>query len=308
MRLVTRSDFDGLVCAMILKELNIINEITFAHPKDVQDGKVELSDNDITTNLPYDKRVHLSFDHHESELKRISLRDKKDNLIIDASAKSAARVVYEYYGGKNNIKTVTEEIMLAVDKADNADFTIDDILNPTGWTLLSYIMDSRTGLGRFHNFTISNYQLMMKLIDLCMAYKIDDILNDSDVKERLDIYYSEQEKFVKQLESITEIYSTVALVDFRNQDIIHAGNRFMVYALYPNIEISIYVAPAKNKDYTALMIGKSILNKNSNIHIGDVCLDFGGGGHANAGTCQISNDKVEEEIPKIISYFIKNKK
>lgn len=306
MRLVTRSDFDGLVCAMILKELNIINEITFAHPKDVQDGKVELSDNDITTNLPYDKRVHLSFDHHESELKRISLKDKRDNLIIDASAKSAARVVYDYYGGKNNIKTVTEEIMIAVDKADSADFTIDDILSPTGWTLLSYIMDSRTGLGRFHDFTISNYQLMMNLIDLCMTHSIDEILELKDVKERLDVYYSEQENFVKQLENITEIYSTVALIDFRGQDIIHAGNRFMVYALYPNIEVSIYVAPAKDSNFTALMIGKSILNKNSNIHIGDVCLEFGGGGHANAGTCQIPNDKVEEEIPKIIAHFIKN--
>ena len=182
MRLVTRSDFDGLVCAMILKELDIIDDIKFVHPKDVQDGKVDITENDITANLPYDPRVGLAFDHHESELSRVNVGEASTKFIIDGYAKSAARVVYDYYGGAERITRVSEEIMEAVDKGDSADFTVDDILEPEGWTLLNYVMDARTGLGRFHDFKISNYDLMMELIDYCLIHPINDILALPDVK------------------------------------------------------------------------------------------------------------------------------
>jgi oligoribonuclease NrnB/cAMP/cGMP phosphodiesterase (DHH superfamily) len=174
-RLVTRSDFDGLVCAMILKEMNLIDEIKFVHPKDVQDGKIELSDNDITTNLPYDNRVFLCFDHHESELVR-NADASKQNWVIDGDAKSASRVVYNYYKKENNLERISDEIMTAVDKGDSADFTEDEILNPTGWNLMNFIMDARTGLGRFHDFRISNYDLMMQRIDFCLEPSLDDVL------------------------------------------------------------------------------------------------------------------------------------
>ena len=187
MRLVTRSDFDGLVCAMILKEVNIIDEIKFVHPKDVQDGKIVLTENDITTNLPFNKYVNMCFDHHESEISRNSDVDSS-KWIIDGKARSAARVVYNYYKDKFDLHRISEEMMEAVDKSDSADFSIDDILNPKGWVLLSFIMDSRTGLGRFHNFGISNYDFMMKLIDLCREYTIDEVLELPDVKERVDLY------------------------------------------------------------------------------------------------------------------------
>ena len=193
-RLVTRSDFDGLVCAMILKELNIIDEIKFVHPKDVQDGKVELSENDITTNLPFDPRVGLSFDHHESELSRLKDVDTS-KLIIEAEAKSAARVVYNYYGGAKVLKNISSELMDAVDKGDSAGFNIDEILNPKDWVLLNYIMDARTGLGRFRDFTISNYDLMIKLIDYCPKHTIKEILELPDVKERTDLYFEQTELF-----------------------------------------------------------------------------------------------------------------
>ena len=175
-RLVTRSDFDGLVCAMILRELDIIEDIKFVHPKDVQDGKVELSENDITTNLPFDARVGLAFDHHESEIDRLHAEQTDGKLIIDPNARSAARVVYNYYGGKKKLPLITDEMMEAVDKGDSADFTMDDILNPKGWVLLHYLMDPRTGLGRFREFRISNYDLMMELIGYCMNNSIDEIL------------------------------------------------------------------------------------------------------------------------------------
>ena len=240
MRLVTRSDFDGLACAMMLRELGIIDEIKFVHPKDVQDGKVELSQNDITTNLPYDPRVALAFDHHESEVDRLKAQETGGKLIIDPNARSAARVVYDYYGGKKTFPRVSDELMEAVDKGDSADFTMDEILHPKGWVLLHYLMDPRTGLGRFRNFRISNYDLMMELISYCMDHTIDEILELPDVKERVDLYFQQADLFEAQLKRIAKVYDKVVVLDLREEEIIHAGNRFMIYALYPETQISVY--------------------------------------------------------------------
>ena len=299
-RLVTRSDFDGLACAMMLKELKLIDDIKFVHPKDVQDGKIELSENDITTNLPYDPRVGLAFDHHESEADRNKAKETNGKLIIDPNAKSAARVVYDYYGGASTFPRLSKELLDAVDKGDSASFTIDEILNPTKWVLLHYIMDPRTGLGRFHDFKISNYDLMMELIDNCRNLTIDEIMELPDVKERTKLYFEQAELFKDQLKRIVKVCGKVAVIDLRSEDIIYAGNRFMVYAMYPETEISIHVAWGFKKQNTAVMIGKSIVNKNSNADIGMLCLAYGGGGHKNAGTCQLDNDVVDKELPKII--------
>jgi len=299
-RLVTRSDFDGLACAMMLKELKLIDEIKFVHPKDVQDGKIELSKNDITTNLPYDPRVSIAFDHHESEIDRLKATETNGKLIIDPNARSAARVVYDYYGGKETFPRISDELMAAVDKGDSADFTLDEILNPKGWVLLHYLMDARTGLGRFHDFRISNYDLMMELITYCMDHPIEQILQLPDVKERVELYFEQAELFEEQLKKIARLQGKVVVLDLRNEEIIHAGNRFMIYALYPEAEISVHVAWGFKKQNTAVMIGKSIVNKASTKDIGELCLKYGGGGHRNAGTCQLENDVVDQELPHIL--------
>ena len=299
-RLVTRSDFDGLVCGMLLKELGLIEDIKFVHPKDVQDGKIELSENDITTNLPFDPRVGIAFDHHESEIDRLKAEETGTKLIIDPTARSAARVLYDYYGGKETFPRVKDDLMEAVDKGDSADFSMDEILNPTGWVLLHYLMDARTGLGRFHNFRISNYDLMMELISYCMDHTIDEILELPDVKERVDLYFEQADLFKAQLQRIAKVYDKVVVLDLRNEEVIHAGNRFMIYALYPETQISIHVAWGFRKQNTAVMIGKSIVNKNSNADIGALCLSYGGGGHRNAGTCQLENDEIDAKLPDII--------
>ena len=300
-RLVTRSDFDGLACAMMLKELNLVDEIKFVHPKDVQDGKIELSEHDITTNLPYDPRVGIAFDHHESEMDRLKAQETRGKLIIDPTARSAARVVYDYYGGKKAFPRVSEELMTAVDKGDSADFTVDEILHPKGWVLLHYLMDPRTGLGRFRQFRISNYDLMMELISYCMEHTIDEILALPDVKERVDLYFEQADLFVEQLKRISVLHGKVIVMDLRNEEIIHAGNRFMIYALYPEAQISVHVAWGFRKQNTAVMIGKSIVNKASTVDIGELCLKYGGGGHRNAGTCQLENDVVDSQLPDIIA-------
>ena len=299
-RLVTRSDFDGLVCAMLLKEIDLIDDIKFVHPKDVQDGKVDITENDITTNLRFDKRVGLAFDHHESELIRNKKEDYEGKYIIDGDAKSAARVVYDYYGGAKTFTRVSEEIMWAVDKGDSADFTEDEILHPTDWVLMNFLMDARTGLGRFHDFRISNYALMMELIDYCVDHDIKQVLELPDVKERVDMYFDQQEKFIAQLKEVTTIHDKVAVIDLRELETIYTGNRFMVYALWPEVEVSVHVAWGFRKQNTAVMIGRSIINKSSTVDIGELCLSYGGGGHRKAGTCQLDNDKVDGELPNII--------
>lgn len=297
-RLITRSDFDGLVCAMILKELDMIDDIKFVHPKDMQDGRIKVTDRDITTNLPYVKGVHLAFDHHSSELTRVGNVNK--NHIFDPEAPSAARLVYEYYNGETRLKRIGKEIMTAVDKSDSAQFTKEEIISPKRWVLLNYIMDARTGLGRFRNFRISNYQLMMELIDYCLEHPVDEVLRLPDVKERVDMYFEQQQLFKNQIEKVHKMVGKVVVLPLKDEEIIYTGNRFMVYAMYPEAEVSVHVMWGYRKQNTAITIGKSIINKNSKANIGDICLKYGGGGHRNAGTCQILNDQVDIILPKIL--------
>lgn len=298
-RLITRSDMDGLVCGILLKELNVIDEVTFAHPKDMQDGLIDAGPDDITTNLPYVNGVHLAFDHHASEIERI--KDRPANHIIAPEAPSAARVVYNYFGGADAFPNVGEDMMAAVDKADAARFTREDILNPRGWELLSFIMDARTGLGRFRDFNISNYQLMMKLIDHCRTHKdINEIIRLPDVKERVDLYFDHQIKAREQIERCAHLHGKLVVLDFRREETIWAANRFIVYALFPQINISLHVLWGKNKQNTVFAIGKSILNRTSKTDVGKLCLEYGGGGHHAAGTCQVENLKAEEKLQKII--------
>ena len=298
-RLLTRSDFDGIACAMLLKEVGIIDDIKFVHPKDVQDGKVDITDRDITANLPYTENAHLVFDHHYSEVIRNGGK-QKDNHVIDPEAHSAARVIYNYYGGINKFPHLSEEMLSAVDKADWAQYDMKDVLHPGGWELLSFIMDPRTGLGRFREFRIQNFQLMRDLIDYIREYPINKILEIPDVQERTNLYF-EHEKLVKeQIERCSTVYKNLVILDLRYEDVIYAGNRFMIYALYPQCNISIYAIWGKNKQNTVFACGKSIFNKTSNTNVGELMLKYGGGGHKNAGTCQVDNDKAEEVLKELI--------
>ena len=296
-RLITRSDFDGLVCAILLKELDMVDEVKFVHPKDMQDGKILVSDRDISTNLPYIKGIHLAFDHHMSE--SVRLPQKSSNHIIDSDAPSAARVVYDYFGGKKEFPNISAEMMNAVDKSDSAQFNEDEILNPKGWVLLSFLMDARTGLGRYQDFRVSNYKLMMELINYCRDHSTEKILALPDVKERADLYKEHKEKAKEQIKRCSTIYENLIVLDLREEEVIYAGNRFMIYALFPETNISMHAMWGLNRLNTVFAVGKSILNRTSNTNIGDLMLQYGGGGHVNAGTCQVDNDdseRVEQEL------------
>ncbi|WP_342119578.1 exopolyphosphatase [Pseudoduganella sp. OTU4001] len=298
-RLVTRSDFDGLVCAVLLKHLDLIDEILFVHPKDMQDGKIAISSRDITTNLPYVAGAHLAFDHHLSETIRNT--GDRQNHIIDPNAPSAARVVYDYYGGGNKFPSAWNDMMLAVDKGDSAQFNRDEVLNPQGWDLLNFLMDARTGLGRFRDFRISNYNLMMDLIDYCRSHTIDEIMALPDVKERKDLYFEHAEKCKEQIKRCATVHKNLVVLDLRKEETIYAGNRFVIYALYPEQNISIHVLWGLKNQNTVFATGKSILNRTSKTNIGALMLEYGGGGHENAGTCQVENEMAEDVLGALVA-------
>lgn len=290
-RLITRSDMDGLVCAVLLKELGLLGEIVFQHPKDMQDGKVTVTDRDIITNLPYVPGCGMCFDHHASEVERNG--KSPENHILKPDAKSAARVVYDHYGGKARFTRISDEMMQAVDKADSAGFSMDDVLQPKGWELLSFLMDARTGLGRFREFRVSNYQLMMMLIDCCRDMPIEEILALPDVKERVDLFFAQHTLFREQIARVAQVHGPLVVLDLREEPVIYAGNRFVVYAMYPQCNISMHVMWGREKSNTVYTVGKSIFDRSSTVDVGALMLRHGGGGHTAAGTCQGPNETAE---------------
>ena len=296
-RLVTRADFDGVVAGGLLIELGLIDDVVFAEPKAMQDGLVKITSNDITTNLPYVEGVHLCFDHHVSETERVG---KRDNHIIEADAPSAARVVYNYFGGKDKFPAIPDELMDAVDRADSAQFTEEDILAPEPWTLLNFILDPRTGLSRFEHFEISHEQLMKDMMVYVRHHPVEEILAIPDVEERTHLYLEHEEKFELQLRDCAKLHNNVVVVDLRREETIFAGNRFTIYAIFPSCNVSIQMTNTPDGKKTIMAVGKSILNRTNTVNIGSVLLEYGGGGHANAGTCQIETDRADTVLQELV--------
>lgn len=297
MRLLTRSDFDGLACAALLKEIGIIDHWKFVHPKDMQDGLVEVTKDDVLANVPYVEGCGMWFDHHSSESERLG-----QNVTFEGESRiedSAARVIYEYYGGVGKLPHF-EPMVIAVDKVDAAKLTREEILDPEGWVLLGFIMDPRTGLGRFRNFRISNYALMEDLIDACASQDIDEILANPDVKERVELYFEQNELFKEMLMTYTKIDGNVIVTDLRGVETIYTGNRFLIYSLFPEQNVSVWAVDGRGKQNCPIACGHSVLNRTCKTNIGALMLKHGGGGHHQVGTCQVPYDRADEVIKDIV--------
>ncbi len=301
MRLVTRSDFDGLACAALLKKVGVIDSWTFAHPKDLQDGLVEITENDCLANVPYVPGCGLWFDHHSSEHERNELEGKYKGE--SRLAPSCARIIYDYYGGAKTFVGL-EKMMWGVDKVDSADLTIDEIQNPTGWILMGFLMDPRTGLGRWRNFTIPNYKLMENLIDACITMSIEEMLLLPDVKERVDVYFEQNAKFIDMVKAYTRTEGDVIISDLRGVDPIYSGNRFLVYSLYPAQNISVWIVSGRGGKGCSCAVGYSVVNRTSNVDVGSLMLKYGGGGHKAVGTCQFTDEVMNENIKNLISDIV----
>lgn len=298
-RLLTRSDLDGLICAVLIKYLDIVDEIQLIdHPSQMQTNEIKVSKRDITTNLPYVPGVHLAIDHHLSE----TLRNRKDlRHVIDPDAPSAARVVYNYYGGRKTFPAFFDEMMTAVDKADSGQFSRDEILNPGGWALLNFLVDQRTGIEDWGEFRISEEQFKLDLIDYCMNMHIQEILEIPDVKERAEVYFTYEKQYKEQLKVRATMVSNIVVLDFRDQPVMYPGNRFIVYALFPESSISILIRQDAGKDQITFSVGKSIINPTSSKNIGKIMLNYGGGGHRAAGACHVAADRADTVYQELIA-------
>lgn len=301
MRLVTRSDFDGLACGALLKEAGIIDHWKFAHPKDLQDGLVEIGPDDCLANVPYVEGCGLWFDHHSSEFERNQLEGKYKGE--SRLAPSCARIIYEYYGGAERFPQF-EEMMAAVDKVDSGSLTIEEIQHPEGWVLIGFLMDPRTGLGRWRQFTISNYQLMEKLIDACRVMNTEEILQLSDVQERIEIYWQQTKQFQEMVQAYTRTEQNVIITDLRGVEPIYTGNRFMIYSMYPEQNISAWIVDGKGGKGCSVAVGYSVLNRTATMDVGNLMLKYGGGGHKNVGTCQFADVDIAEQLPQLINELV----
>lgn len=297
MRLITRSDFDGLACGALLLEAGIIDSWKFAHPKDLQDGLVEVNENDCLANVPYVPGCGLWFDHHSSEHERLQLQGKYKGE--SRVAPSCARIIYEYYGGEKRFPQFGD-LMPAVDKVDSGALSIDDVQNPQGWVLIGFLMDPRTGLGRWRNFTISNYQLMEKLLVACRTMTTAEILAMPDIQERIEVYNEQTEKFKAMVKAHTKTVGKVIISDLRGVDPIYTGNRFMIYSMYPEQNISAWIVSGKGGQGCSAAVGYSVLNRTSDVDVGNLMLKYGGGGHKAVGTCQFSDENMDTELPKML--------
>jgi len=298
MRLITRSDFDGLACGAILLYLGIISEWEFVHPKDIQDGLIKVTDNDILANIPYMPGCKLWFDHHSSETERLGENPYFEG--VSRKAPSCARVVYEFYGGDEKLGGRFAEMIRYVDKVDSADLSPDEIMNANGWVLLGFIMDPRTGLGRFRNFTISNYELMKKLASACSTMNIEEIMAMPDVKERAVVYHEQEKLFIEMLKKFIRIDGNVIVADLRGVETINAGNRFLMYTMHPEQNISVWIVDGKNKQNCSITVGYSIINRSATVDVGSMLLKYGGGGHTQVGTCQVPYEEADKAIADVI--------
>lgn len=301
MRLITRSDFDGLACGALLKEAGVIDHWKFVHPKDLQDGLVEVTEDDCLANVPYVEGCGLWFDHHSSEFERNQLNGKYNGE--SRITPSCARIIFEYYGGKEKFPQF-DDLMIAVDKVDSGNLTIDEIQNPKGWILIGFLMDPRTGLGRWRDFTISNYQLMEKLIDACRTMTTAEILDLPDVRERIETYLEQADKFKEMVQAHTVVDKDLIISDLRGVDPIYSGNRFMIYSMYPNQNISAWIVNGKGGLGCSVAVGYSVLNKTSTVNVGTLMLKYGGGGHKAVGTCQFKDEEMETKVAQLLSEII----
>jgi nanoRNase/pAp phosphatase (c-di-AMP/oligoRNAs hydrolase) len=289
-------DFDGLACGALLVHLGLVDEWEFVHPKDIQDGVINATGNDILANIPYIKGCNLWFDHHSSESERLGTKTYFEG--VSRKAPSCARVIYDYYGGDEKLGRFAEMIRY-VDKVDSGNLSIQEIRHPHGWVLLGFLFDPRTGLGRFRDFTINNYDLMKELAPMLAEKDIDEILDLPDVQERIEVYKEQHDLFYEMIKKYAKPIGNAIYADLRNVDPIYAGNRFLIYTLFPEQNISVWVVDGVYKANVAITVGYSIINRTATVDVGSLMLHYGGGGHTQVGTCQVpcaDADRIIEEV------------
>lgn len=289
MRLVTRGDMDGLVSAVLITTMENVTFLELIHPQDITDNKFEVREGDILANLPYHPNCSMWFDHHE--LTDSNRKPPKAFKGKHAILPSVARVVYQYYGPEK-LKQY-EPLVSEADRFDSAQLSIDDISDPRGAILLGFTIDPRTGFGIDKDF-------FMTLVELLKISPVDEVLRTPEVARRVTTYLENDFKFLQVLNDHTRIAGNVIVTDLRKLQTVPIGNRFLIYTLFPECNVSVRIQWGPRQEFVAATIGHSILNRTCKTDIGRLCSDFGGGGHRGAGACTLDPKTADSTLEEII--------
>ncbi|HEY5648555.1 MAG TPA: exopolyphosphatase [Nitrospiria bacterium] len=289
MRLVTRGDLDGLTSAVLISTMENIESIELIHPQDITDNKFKITKNDIMANLPYNPECALWFDHHL--LTKSNKKPPEDVKGRHALAPSTARVIYDYYQSEKLRKF--EHLVQETDRLDSAQLTREDVLSPEGVVLLGFTVDGRTGIGAFKDY-------FLNLVERLQTLPIDEVLKLPEVAERISLIQRENTLFQKSLMDHSRLDGNVVITDFRPLEKVPVGNRFLVYTLFPDANVSVRLQRGPQNAYVVATLGHSIFNRTSMANCGEICSRFGGGGHKGAGAVPLKGAGVEEKISEII--------
>lgn len=296
MRLVTRGDFDGLTSAVIITSNEEIDEIFLIHPQEITDNLVEIRKTDILANVPYHPNCAKWFDHHL--LTENNPTPPQDYDGAYGHAPSAAGLVYKYYGGTVKMPAL-EELVKQTDRLDSAQLTPEEILDPKGYILLGYTIDSRTGHGAFEDY-------FHVLLDLLKSKPIDEILEHPDVKDRLERMRADDKRFREALLAHSRVDRNVVITDFRNVEQIPTGNRFLIYHLFPEVNVSLRAHWGPERRFVVTAVGHSILNRSCKTNVGELMSRYGGGGHRGAGTTPLPAEHADIPLTEIIEELKRN--
>lgn len=297
-RLLTKCDIDGMTAGILLKEMNLVEGVLFCQPGDVATGLVPVTGNDITAGLPCKESAYLAFDHYQDA----GSAREMGNVVVDTGMRSTSRVIYNHFGA-SRFGRLPSGLLPVVDQAVSSDVTLDDILYPTGWMLLAHLIDQRTGLERYGRFSLATERLIETLMDWCREYTVWEVLNLAPVEERCACYFACADAYKSQILRCAAVRKNLVIVDLRNEEIVYPGNRFMVYAMFPECNVSLEITRSRGGTKTMMVAGKSFLDRSFNTHIGNVMRQYGGAGHRNAGTCEVDNDRVDGVRQDLIAAF-----
>ncbi len=293
MRLVTRADLDGLACALIITQHEVIDEIVLVHPQEITDKTVEIRSDDVLANLPYHPNCGRWFDHHL--LTESNEQPPKDFKGLYRVAPSAAQLVWEYYGEK----PVYTDLVRETNRFDSAQLDEDDVLQPKGYVLLGFALDPRTGLGDDEGF-------FLKCLEWLKHKPIREVLVEDEVRQRIIRMFEQNEDFCWTLVQYSRLNDNVVFSDFRRTSEPPAGNRFLVYTIFPEANVSVRAQWGRNKECVMVTVGHSIFNRSCKTSIGELMSTYGGGGHRGAGSAPLPVVEAETKLLEIIETLRRN--
>jgi hypothetical protein len=293
MRIVTRPDFDGVVCAaLIAAALATDPPVHWVEPSDLQAGKVDIRPGDIIANLPFHPRCDLWFDHHATN----AITGPYKGLF--RLTPSAARNVFSYF--KDRLPESVSELVHWADRIDSADFTREQVLHPENHP---YIVLSMTVSGEDPD----GEPYWNRLVRLLRGTAIGQVMADTEVQSRCRRVVEANARYAQHLKACTRVERRVSVTDFRLLEPAPAGNRFLVYSLFPETVVNVRIRYEDQRKLTLVVnIGRSIFNGGCNVHIGSMLTAFEGGGHRGAGSTRFPAAKAGDYLPRILDILMRN--